>query len=184
MELLRWLTRLISSPIAIASRLSGRRSIVARGALDVQHACNLGGVFKSFVAVVEATANDPESSGRVWIRQDAAVRLFADKIPDMVGRPAFDQYVKDTEECRAKSEAFKIRTAKSWRVDIDGKPDSGLRFFSRTEGEASAREHQSPCRRRVTPTQDIPTHEWDFTRQLAVQLVPAEIVARVDREGR
>jgi hypothetical protein len=78
-------------------------------ALAVQDACNLRGVSKSFVAVVEAAVNDPECQGTDWIRNDPAVRLFADKINDMVGRPGFDDYCKLADACRDRSAKLQER---------------------------------------------------------------------------
>lgn len=77
-------------------------SDAAKAAIQVQDACNLTGVVRSFgeaMTAVRAYATE-HGHGTDWINRHPVAVLFADKLADMTGRIDFDAYARATEACR------------------------------------------------------------------------------------
>lgn len=58
---------------------------VYRDAVQVQDACNIGGVTRSLVEVIDFLWTLPDCSGTTWVARHPAVQLFVDKIADLSG---------------------------------------------------------------------------------------------------
>jgi hypothetical protein len=70
---------------------------VAQTALDVQDACNLSGVVKSFAGpVMDALWEETRrnNTGTDWINQHPIVTLFIDKLASLNGTQGFDSMSK------------------------------------------------------------------------------------------
>jgi hypothetical protein len=80
-------------------------------ALDVQNACNLSGVVLSLAKLMEQLCDDCRASSWVgprneWLRNHPALRLYLDKVNDMMGRPdlrddSFERFGKAYDACQA-----------------------------------------------------------------------------------
>lgn len=80
----------------------------AQNALDIQNACNAGGVVYTFAEVIQAvwteshrrTKEGITPSGTDWVNRHPITMLFIDKLNDLAGRVSFDDYVLATELCQ------------------------------------------------------------------------------------
>ncbi len=60
---------------------------LAREAIEVQNACNLSGVVRTYGEVLSALRDLPECTGTSWINSHPIAVAFADKISDLVYSP-------------------------------------------------------------------------------------------------
>jgi hypothetical protein len=74
----------------------------ATAAIQVQDACNLTGVLRSFVEAMTVVRQDALAQGRGtdWINTHPVAQLFADKIADLTGRLDMDRYSAAYQACR------------------------------------------------------------------------------------
>lgn len=71
----------------------------AQSALDVQSACNLSGVARSFGEVMMALRALPECTGTEWANHHPVARLFAEQIVYLTGGNDFESYSKAYDAC-------------------------------------------------------------------------------------
>lgn len=57
----------------------------AQAALDVQSACNLSGVARSFAEIMALLRTLPECTGTEWANTHPVARLFAEQIAHLTG---------------------------------------------------------------------------------------------------
>jgi hypothetical protein len=105
---------------------------LAQDALDVQNACNLGGVLEGFVRAKEALCGLPENTGTGWLRNHPVMVAWADKVASLTGV----QELGSEAATRAFNDLHEIvgRRQNSWpfgvRVDEKLAPDE-IRLESR-----------------------------------------------------
>ena len=75
----------------------------AQAALDVQNACNMGGIARSFHEAVQAVWEEAHrlKEGTDWVNHHPITRLFADKIYDLADRLDQGDYRAATSACRS-----------------------------------------------------------------------------------
>lgn len=71
----------------------------AQAALDVQSACNLSGVARSFAEVMSLLRTLPECTGTEWANTHPVARLFAEQIAHLTMLNDQDGYSKAYGEC-------------------------------------------------------------------------------------
>lgn len=73
----------------------------AQSALDVQTACNLSGVARSFAEVMAALRALPECTGTDWANRHPVARLYAEQIVHLTGAGMgdADSYIHAYDEC-------------------------------------------------------------------------------------
>jgi hypothetical protein len=85
---------------------------LAQLALDVQDACNLSGVVRSFAQVTEDLWVEARRQGFAtdWVNQHPVSKLFADKIADLARVRDFVEYSRAHDACSriAKGEEVEI----------------------------------------------------------------------------
>lgn len=76
----------------------------AKAAVDVQDACNLSGVVRTFAQVTETVweAARAEGHGTDWVNHHPICQLFANKIADLAGADGYsiDHYSTAYAECK------------------------------------------------------------------------------------
>ena len=75
----------------------------AKAAIDIQNACNMGGVARTFHEAVQAVWDEAHrrQEGTDWVNQHPLIRMFIDKMNDLSGRIDHDtsQYRNDWHIC-------------------------------------------------------------------------------------
>lgn len=65
-------------------------AMLAREACDVQNACNLSGVVRTYAEVLSALRDLPECTGNAWLHSHPIAIAFADKIASLTGIQYFN----------------------------------------------------------------------------------------------
>jgi hypothetical protein len=83
----------------------------AQAALDVQDACNLSGVVRSFVEAIDAIRRDPAFTGTDFVNQHPIAQLFASKIEDLT-RVNYDTmtFSKAYDACKALAASSQVQS--------------------------------------------------------------------------
>jgi hypothetical protein len=72
-----------------------------QAALDVQSACNLSGVVRSFADIMPKIWDEARKQGKgtEWVNNHPICRLFAEQIAFLAGGMGYSQAHKDCKEC-------------------------------------------------------------------------------------
>jgi hypothetical protein len=72
----------------------------ARQALNVQDACNLSGVVRSFASVIEILWKEPGCKGTDWVNTHPIAVLFSSKIASLTGSESSENFGKAYLDCQ------------------------------------------------------------------------------------